>query len=125
MTKPAISLSVETTRDRVFDADGTIKGLKFTAASGRRPAVLGVSIARGTPNPLTTGFSVEGKDFRSVYANVVHLIAAYYEVLQDQELVAAMLATCDLFLAKSNLRLEPVVIRYEQVVAAAADQSLN
>lgn len=115
MTKPAVTtLNV---RDRVFDADGTIKGVKFTSASGRRPAILSISIARGTPNPLTTGFSVEGKDFRSVYSNVVHLIAAYYEILQDQALVAEMLATCDLFLAKSNLRLEPVVIRYEQVVA--------
>ena len=116
MTKPVNpTLGV---RDRVFDLDGTINGLKFSSASGRRPATLAVSIARGTPNPLTTGFSVEGKDFRSVYANVVHLIAAYYEVLQDQALVAEMLATCDQFLAKSNLRLEPVVIRYEQVVVS-------
>lgn len=115
MTKPATTLSA---RDRVFDADGTIKGLKFSAASGRRPAILAISIARGTVNPLVTGFSVEGKDFRAVYTNVVHLIAAYYEVLQDQGLVAEMLATCDVFLKKSNLRLEPVVIQYEQVVAA-------
>lgn len=117
MAKPASTTTC--VRDRVFDVDGTINGLKFSPSSGRRPATLAVSIARGTPNPLTTGFSVEGKDFRSVYANVVHLIAAYYEILQDQELVAEMLATCDLFLVKSNLRLEPVVIQYEQVVSAS------
>jgi len=122
MTKPAATIN---DRDRIFDADGTIKGLKFSPASSRRPATLAVSIARGTTNPLTTGFSVEGKDFRSVYANVVHLIAAYYEVLQDQTLVAEMLSTCDLFLEKSNLRLEPVVIRYEQVVARAAGRQSN
>lgn len=80
-------------------------------------ATLSITIARGTPNPLTTGFSVEGKDFRSTYAKAVYMIAAYWGVLQDSELVNEMLATCDLFLRKSGLQLQPVVIQYEQVVA--------
>lgn len=104
------------TRDRIFDKDGTIKGVQYYKASGRRPAVLAINIALASNNPLRTSLSIERKDFRGVYADAVRTVAEYFTV-SDGELLSDMHSTCDLFLTKSSLRLEPIVIRYEQVVA--------
>lgn len=102
-------------RDRVFDKDGTIKGVQYYKASGRRPAVLAINIALASDKPLRTVLSIKEKDFRCVYAKVICAVADYFRV-DDQELLADMHSTCDLFLTRNRLRLEPIVIRYEQVV---------
>ncbi|MBP8275560.1 MAG: hypothetical protein KAX55_01530 [Propionivibrio sp.] len=111
-------------KEQIIDTDGTLYGVGFysASASGRRPNVIGISIARRTQKAFATVMSVDGKDFRTVYNDIVVRLADYYGVLDDPELVKSMLATCDQFLKKNGLVLDPVVIRYEQVRYATQGQ---
>lgn len=107
------SLVAQANVDRILNEDGTICGLYYCAASGKRGAVLQVSIKRETPNGFTTSMIVDGKDFRTVYREIVNAIATHYGLLQGNEMIVKMHDSTEAFLIKNGLQLKQVT--YEQV----------
>ncbi|CAN7676912.1 hypothetical protein LJR194_005425 [Acidovorax sp. LjRoot194] len=106
-----------------MNQDGTIRGLVYCAPSGKRGAVLQVSIRRGTPNGFTTSMIVDGKDFRTVYREIVDAIVHHYDFAEGNELIRKMHESTDIFLKKYGLRLKEV--RYEQVTKAESKSILK
>ena len=104
----------EAKRKTLIQPDGTLSFVCYCRAKGTRCAVLQIScVAQGLPR-IRTALSVDGKDFRSVYARAVQLLAEAFGVTDDADLIKDMIATCDVFLASKSLRLVP--IKYEQVL---------
>lgn len=102
-----------TLSERVMSDDGTIRGLVYCAPSGKRGAVLQVSVRRGKPEGFSTSMIVDGRDFRSVYREIVTTIIGFYGFEQNSELAQRMLQSADAFLKRYGLQLTE--IRYEQV----------
>lgn len=98
---------------KIMKKDGTIRGLCYFAPSGKRGAVLTIAIKRGSLDGLSTSMIVDGKDFRTIYHEMVNLIAAHYGLVDGCELFKEMHGSADAFLAKNGLELKEV--RYEQV----------
>ncbi len=106
----------EVARQALLRPDGALRYLTYSAASGRRGAVIMISCAaRGRPS-LRTALTVDGKDFGAVYARAVDLLADAFGVSDDAGLKADMLATMDRFLTDRKLRL--VEVKYRQVLPA-------
>lgn len=112
-----IGATAPPTRSKLFNVDGTVRGVNYLVASGTRGAVLAVSLRRGTKEgkKLITAYTVDGADFGKVYAQVITMVADFYELPGDDPMRADMLASKAAFLAAKGLVTTPVVIRYEQV----------
>lgn len=103
-------------RKALLRPDGTLAFVFYCAASGRRGPVLQISCkVKGLP-VLRTALSVDGKDFATVYARVVGLLADAFGVGEEDQLFQEMLATRDQFLELRGLRL--VEVKYSQVLPA-------
>ena len=99
-----------------FNDDGTIRGLHYCNPSTKRGAVLQVTIDRGQPDALVTSKIVDGKDFRTVYREMVNSIAGHYGISSESEIGKKMHSSVEAFLARNGLKL--IEIRFEQVVRA-------
>jgi hypothetical protein len=112
--------AVQPTGRQLFNADGTVRGVNYGVASGKRGAMLSVTLRRGAKDgkKLTTGFIVDGVDFGKVYAQVVTMVADFYDLPGDDPMRADMVSSKAAFLAAKGLVIKPVVIRYDQVSLA-------
>lgn len=103
--------------DRILRKNGLIMGVSYAKASTNRGAVLCVSLGRGSAEPLTTSLMLDGRDFHETYAEAVRLIAQYWGVSDDAEIMARLIATKEAFLTAKNLTTREVVrVAYAQVV---------
>lgn len=97
----------------VMNEDGSIRGITYCAPSGKRGAVLQVALRRGKPGGLSTSMMVDGRDFRTVYQEVVTMIIGFYGFDGQSEIAQKMQGSADAFLKRYGLQLTE--IRYEQV----------
>ena len=118
--KAAGQASSPLTRSKLFNADGTVRGVNYAVASGTRGAILSVILRRGAKDgkKLVTGLVVDGVDFGRVYAQAMHMVADFYDLPGDDPLRSDMLDSKAAFLAAKGLVIKPVVIRYDQVSLA-------
>lgn len=104
----------ELARQALLRPDGAMRYVSYSAASGRRGAVLMISCAAKGRPLFRTALTVDGKDFGAVYARAVDLLADAFGVSDDACLKADMRATMSRFLADRKLRL--VEVKYHQVL---------
>ncbi|CAE6821500.1 hypothetical protein R70006_06221 [Paraburkholderia domus] len=112
-------------RERLFNDDGTITGMSYSSASGKRGAVLSVSTTRPGKKRLATSLLVDGRDFPEVFAVAVQLIADFHDVPSDDPLRVDMLASKAAFLAAKELTTRRVVIEYDQVSLVDSESAGN
>jgi hypothetical protein len=103
-------------REKLFQANGTLRGLSYAKGRNRRGAILNVGIDRKSAKTLVTSLIVDGRDFGQVYRQMVYMIADHYDIPLHHYLVVEMLNSKDAFLLANGLTTKPVC--YEQVVLA-------
>ena len=103
-------------RDKLFQENGTLRGVSYAKGHNRRGAILNVGIDRKAAKKLVTSLNVDGRDFGQVYRQMVYMIADHYDIPHHHELVAEMLSSKDVFLRAHRLTTKTVC--YEQVVLA-------
>lgn len=105
---------MKTEREKIFQANGTLRGVSFARGNNRRGSILNVGIDRKAAKKLVTSLIVDGRDFGLVYCQLVFMIADHYGIPHHHELVAEMLNSKDAFLRANGLTTKPVC--YDQVV---------
>lgn len=93
--------------------DGTLKGLTFGRAQGKRGPCIQIALPK---SGINKSVGLEGRDFHELYAEAVALVAGAKGIAFESPEYRAMLATESCFLKANGLDLKPVA--YMQVVVA-------
>lgn len=94
--------SMPRNRRDLVRGDGTLRFLSYMKPAGKRPAVVAVSFRLLGLPPLTTTFTLDGREFNEVYEAAVSALAKHIGVSKRRGLVVEMLGTREAFLKRFN-----------------------
>lgn len=101
--------------EKIFNEDGTIRGITYCRASGHRGATLNLNTNKRLPNKIATMIIVDGVNFSDAYQRAIDVFIKGYGIQEDDSIIDEMRNTEALFLNVRGLMLKPVVVTYYQV----------
>jgi hypothetical protein len=104
-----------TFRHNIFNPDGTLRGVYYLEACGKRSEGLNVRLTAKGVGTVSTCFSVENTDWPVAWARAVGALADFWGVARGSDTHLAMLDSREAFMKTRGLTTHTVTIVYQQV----------
>lgn len=99
----------------IFNADGTLRGIYYLEASGKRSECLNVRLTVKGVGTVSTCFSVENTDWPVAWARAVGALADFWGIERGSDTHLLMLDSQGAFMRKHGLTTHTVTIVYQRV----------